>query len=292
MSLPQYLRRDLFRAHEAIAMTRAYLVNGMIVPHSHDFVEMVLVMAGEGVHRSREGEVVIGRGTLLVIRPGAWHTYEDCHDLYLYNCCFGYELLGREFAWFGEDARLNYLFQVGPLSHGRYGILTTLLKAAAVAHCEARLLTLCALETQPTVADRITTLASLLLFFGEVAQAITPSTGVPANTHPAVIETVRLLAQETAENWTMQRLAARVGLSEAYLSRLFREQMGIPPMAYLHQQRMEQAANLLLHTTRSIGHVAQDIGFAEQNYFARCFKRYYGLSASQYRSQFAGRSRT
>ena len=49
MSLPQYLRRDLFRAHEAIAMTRAYLVNGMIVPHSHDFVEMVLVMAGKAV---------------------------------------------------------------------------------------------------------------------------------------------------------------------------------------------------------------------------------------------------
>jgi AraC family L-rhamnose operon transcriptional activator RhaR len=287
MTLPQYLRRELFRSREAIAMTRAYGVDGRIVPHSHDFVEMVLVMAGEGVHRSREGALVLGRGDLLVIRPGAWHTYEDCRDLQLYNCCFGYELLGREFAWFGEEARLNYLFQVGPLSHGRYGILATRLKADAVIRCEAHLQRLCTLETQPTLADRIPTLAALLLFFGEVAQAITTSTGATGHTHPAVIEAVRLLAHETAEAWTMAALADRVGLSEAYLSRLFREQMGVAPITYLHQQRMEQAANLLLHTTRAIGHIAQDVGFADQNYFARCFKRYYGLSATAYRRQFA-----
>lgn len=270
-------------------MTRAYTVDGMIVPHSHDFVEMVLVLAGEGVHSSREGAAVLGRGDLLVIRPGSWHTYEDCRDLRLYNCCFGYELLGREFGWFGEDARLNYLFQVGPLSHGRHGILATRLKEQAVIHCEVHLARLCTLEKQPEIADRIMMLASLLFFFGEVAQAITPSTSVTGHTHPAVIEAVRLLAQETAEPWTMATLAGRVGLSDAYLSRLFCEQMGMPPIAYLNQQRMEQATNLLLHTTHTIGHIAQDVGFADQNYFARSFKRYYGLSPTAYRRQFAAR---
>lgn len=288
MNLPQYLRRDLFRTREAIAMTRAYLVNDLIIPHSHDFVEVVLIMAGEGVHRSREGEIALQRGDLLVIRPGAWHTYVGCRALRLYNCCFGYELLGHEFAWFGEDTRLNYLFHVGPLSHGRYGILSTHLHAAAVENCERQLLTLCALEQQPTIADRITTLASLLLFFGALARSITPSNEMAGNTHPAVLEAVRLLAQEVAGEWTMALLASRTGASAAHLSRLFRQQMGVPPMAYLHQQRLEQAAHLLLHTTWPIVRIAHHVGFNEQNYFARCFKTYYGLSATAYRTQFAG----
>lgn len=287
MTLPQYLRRNFFRARQAISMTRFYLVDGLIVPHSHDFVEVVLVTGGEGLHRSHEGELLIQRGTLLIIRPGAWHTYEHCRQLQLYNCCFGYELLTHEFAWFGGDARLNYLFQVGPLSHGRHGILATRISATAMPACEGQLLTLCELEAQPAAPDRITTLAYLLLFFGEVARAVTTSNDADSNMHPAVLEAVRLLAQEVTEGWTMELLAKRVGLSPAHLSRLFRSSMGMPPMAYLHQQRMEQATNLLLHTSWPIARIAGDVGFDDQNYFARCFRATYGLSATEYRRRFA-----
>ena len=289
MKLPQYLRRDLFRSPAAIAMTRLYLVNGLIIPHSHDFVEMVLVVDGEGIHRSHEGESLIRRGHLLVIRPGAWHTYEACVNLKLYNCCFGYELLGHELAWFGEDARLNYLFHVGPLSQGRRGILATAISSIAVQACERHLLSLCGLEQRPTLADKTTVLACLLLFFGELAQALTPSDLAADHAHPAVLEAVRLLERDATEAWTMTMLAHRVGLSEAYLSRLFRHQMGTPPMTYLHQRRMERGANLLLHTNWPIGRIALEIGLNDQNYFARCFKAYYGLSATDYRKQFAGR---
>jgi|LakMenEpi03Aug12_release.lakeMendotaPanAssembly.Ray.scaffolds.fasta_scaffold197270_2 AraC family L-rhamnose operon transcriptional activator RhaR len=289
MSLPQYLRRDFFRSLAAIAMTRFYRVNGLIIPHSHDFVEVVLVVNGEGVHRSHEGARLIQRGQVLVIRPGAWHTYEACVDLKLYNCCFGYELLGHELAWFGEDVRLNYLFHVGPLSQGRRGILATTIPTADVQACERHLLTLCDLEQRPTLADKTTTLACLLLFFGELAQAITPGDLTAGQAHPTVLEAVRLLEQDAPEAWTMALLAHRVGLSEAYLSRLFRHQMGVPPMTYLHQRRMERGANLLLHTNWPIGRIALEIGLDDQNYFARCFKAYYGLSATDYRRQFAGR---
>lgn len=267
-------------------MTMSYLVNGVIVPHSHDFVEVVLIMAGEGLHRSREGEILLQRGDLLVIRPGAWHTYEHCHDLRLYNCCFGYELLGHELAWFGEDTRLNYLFQVGPLSQGRHGILATQVNSAALEVCESHLQLLCDLERQPTLPDKLTTLAYLLLFFGGLARAIVPGNVSTVHIHPAVLEVVRLLEQNTSAAWTMDLLSTQVGLSTAYLSRLFREQMGVPPMSYLQQRRMEQAANLLLHTHWSVAQIGLDVGFNDQNYFARCFKAYYGLSATSYRKRF------
>ncbi len=288
MRLPQYLRRDLFRSHAAIAMTRFYEVDSRIAPHSHDFMEIVLVMDGNGLHRSREGVIEIERGALLVIRPGAWHTYEDCQQLQLYNCCFGYELLNHELAWFREEPRLNYLFQGGPLSHGRFGILATKVRSAHVDACEARVRQLCTLEEQPIMADRIITLASLLHFFGELARGVAPVQQLRGHVHPAVLEVIQLLAQDVSETWTMGHLASSVNLSTAYLSRLFREQMGVPPMTYLHQQRMEQATNLLLHTTWPIAQIAAETGFQDQNYFARCFKSYYGLSATAYRRQFAG----
>jgi transcriptional regulator GlxA family with amidase domain len=67
----------------------------------------------------------------------------------------------------------------------------------------------------------------------------------------------------------------------------FKETAGLPPIAYLHQQRAELAASLLLHTEQSVAQIAEAVGWPDPNYFARRFKSHFGLSASDYRSGFS-----
>jgi AraC family transcriptional regulator, L-rhamnose operon transcriptional activator RhaR len=66
---------------------------------------------------------------------------------------------------------------------------------------------------------------------------------------------------------------------------------GLPPMAYLARQRVEAAAEQLLHTESSVSQIGRAVGWPDQNYFARRFKAHFGLSATEYGNRFAHRTR-
>ena len=57
-------------------------------------------------------------------------------------------------------------------------------------------------------------------------------------------------------------------------------------MAYLAKRRVETAAEMLLHGDESMSEIGQTVGWPDQNYFARRFRRF-GLSGTTYQERFA-----
>ncbi|MFW6211410.1 MAG: helix-turn-helix domain-containing protein [Spirochaetota bacterium] len=92
---------------------------------------------------------------------------------------------------------------------------------------------------------------------------------------------VRLHASEKV---ALSDVADAVGLSPAYLSRLFKEEMGITFVSYLARVRVEAAKGLLKNATLGLAEVATTVGFADQSHFTRVFKRVAGISPARYRS--------
>lgn len=92
-----------------------------------------------------------------------------------------------------------------------------------------------------------------------------------------------LLHASPAEDWTIESLAEAVGLSRAPLARRFTEQVGMPPLGYLTDLRMQIAARLLRHTDTPLPEVAATVGYTSEFAFNRAFKRLRGLPPGQYR---------
>lgn len=95
-----------------------------------------------------------------------------------------------------------------------------------------------------------------------------------------------------AETWANARLrqvitldewSRGVGLSPVYFGRIFKRETGLRPMDWLNQQRLQRACHLLASTTRSVGEIADDCGYANLYYFSRVFRRHLGLSPLRYR---------
>ncbi len=53
------------------------------------------------------------------------------------------------------------------------------------------------------------------------------------------------LPDNLQEHWTIEKMAETVGISASYFQMLFKKDVGIPPMSYLHDLRLEKARELL-----------------------------------------------
>jgi AraC-like DNA-binding protein len=81
------------------------------------------------------------------------------------------------------------------------------------------------------------------------------------------------------------QLAEIAGFSRAHFSRMFATSEGLPPAAFVLQERMRRAARLLTsHSLLPIKEIANLCGFDEPNYFAKVFRRFFGTSPTEFRT--------
>ncbi|WP_232519805.1 AraC family transcriptional regulator [Actinosynnema pretiosum] len=90
-----------------------------------------------------------------------------------------------------------------------------------------------------------------------------------------------------AEQWRIEVLADRAGMSRATLARRFTALTGRSPMAYLAWWRMVLASKLLKETELPLHGVAQRVGYSSPFAFSHAFKRYNGVAPAHYRSAAA-----
>ena len=96
---------------------------------------------------------------------------------------------------------------------------------------------------------------------------------------------LKMLHRDPAHAWTLDSLAAKVGLSRAALARRFHDVVGEPPMAFLTQWRLALAADLLCEPEVTLESIAEQVGYSSAFALSTAFKRVRGLSPSDHRAQ-------
>jgi len=100
---------------------------------------------------------------------------------------------------------------------------------------------------------------------------------------PALRRAIERLRSDSDSDVSLAALAADAGLSRFHFCRAFKESTGLSPHAWLRQQRLEQAMNMLRDTDASIESVARELGYASQTAFAAAFRRLTGETPSDWR---------
>lgn len=88
---------------------------------------------------------------------------------------------------------------------------------------------------------------------------------------------------------TQANVAEQIGVTPAYLSGIFKKVMGVSMLQYLSMLRLEKARELLLRRDIEVREAASLVGYSDEYYFSRCFKKYYGVSPSQVKYMKANR---
>lgn len=147
-------------------------------------------------------------------------------------------------------------------------------------------------------------LAGLQMLLREFAEFGRPETGIVAGEVQLIL---REIARETAEsNWrpeveperlalafirrhfteelSVERIADEVGLSQSRLQQRFKLRYGESVQMGVERVRMQEAQSWLAHSGLRIGRVAERAGYDDSFYFSRRFKKFFGISPSEFRA--------
>lgn len=116
-----------------------------------------------------------------------------------------------------------------------------------------------------------------------------PDLKIPACHLPSFAELLEKIGRNPEKAWDFNREAAKLNMTPTHFRRLFRLFSGNPPRQYVLEQRLRQAAGLLVRSTASVGETAAAAGFDDIYYFSRAFKERYAVSPLAYRREFAGK---
>ena len=101
--------------------------------------------------------------------------------------------------------------------------------------------------------------------------------------HPHIRRALRAVRTGYGTDLTLESLADSLDLSDAYLSRLFKEHMHITFKQYLTRYRLDKIKDLLVNTNKSITEIASLTGYQSANQMTRIFKKYEKMTPREYR---------
>lgn len=100
---------------------------------------------------------------------------------------------------------------------------------------------------------------------------------------PPIQKVVAHLHLNWSQEISLPYLAELASLSEAYLSKRFRREVGMTISQFVAQLRCSEAARLLKSTSSPVSQISSYVGYLDNNYFVKVFKNQYGVTPSEYR---------
>ncbi|WP_248928872.1 AraC family transcriptional regulator [Paenibacillus hamazuiensis] len=96
---------------------------------------------------------------------------------------------------------------------------------------------------------------------------------------------IRYMHEHIQDKITLSQLSDLVQLSPTYLSRTFKEITGYSIIEFFNKIKMDKAKEMILEGNRKIKEVSRALGFTDEFYFSRIFKKTEGLSPSEFYSK-------
>ena len=99
-----------------------------------------------------------------------------------------------------------------------------------------------------------------------------------------VLAAIKFIQFNYSHDISVDDIAKAVGVSRSHLYRVFMSNVGQSPIDYLTNYRVSEACSLLKNSGLSIAEIAVSVGFFDQFYFSRVFKKVKGVPPSKYLS--------
>ena len=249
-----------------------------IVPHSHDYYQMIYCRGGRGAFTVKGEYYHAEPGIAYLVPPMDEHSIIQIDGLHIVEFKFkthklpfdeALKQLPTKFKIDGNDSLGILLSEVLNTDLNRTAVgrdatdFVLLLFLTAICRCYSGVF----------IEDS-----------DEIGGEDGDERGLGArNTMGDLLRVADYIEKHISEQINLDELAKLVHLDKSYLIVRFKEKWGITPMKYVNWLRIERAKGLLADTDMSITEIATEVGFQSVHYFSRFFKEKENMPPNDYR---------
>ncbi len=249
--------------------------------HSHDYVEMVYMCAGETVHRVNGQEIRLRQGELLMLGQHARQSIAPAGETDIaVNIIVRPEFFSGTLPFLGEEETPLRRFIISCLTgENEAGYL--LFRVAEILPVQNLIENLLYTLMEDTPNKRGIHQLTMGLLFAQLLNH-TEALQFESAEQNIILSLLRYL-EENYRDGSLTEAASLLHYELTSLSRLIRRETGKNYTELLQEKRLSQAAWLLRNTGRHVDEIAVSVGYENVSYFHRLFAARFGCSPKQYR---------
>ncbi len=264
-----HIKQWTSNAHKGLTLAQTQYSTFEFPPHFHTYYVLLVVEAGVNEGFTGKDRYTIEPGSLLIINPGEIHAGKSYQQQFLQFSSFLVEA-----AYMKEVLGKNGFTNSGDLVFPSLPIVQHTSGAQVSSLCQA---------FQEASLEGIEE-AAADLFCRLIHDYNAQGKKLPlAQLDKGYIAKAKQYIEDHYDgSWELAQLAAHCDISPYHLIREFRRHIGLTPLAYLRNFRIERAKEMLQHK-HSVTEIAHAVGFYDHSHFLRNFKKLTGMLPSQYR---------
>lgn len=246
--------------------------------HFHPFTEIFFFTQGQGIMEIDGIDVSIKEGDLVIINPNCPHTEKSSENTsdYLKYIVFGINnlaLASKPSSKLSSENKDLNLYKILNFNHDKDELLYFLNSL------------MCEVEEKKSNYELAckSILTLFIIYISRNAESNLIITDNPEKLNIECIKIKNYIDSHYAENITLDILSNLSYVNKFHLVHLFTKQMGISPINYLINKRIEESKNLLTTTNYSVRDISTIVGFSNSSYFSQMFKKITGYSPREYK---------
>ena len=256
--------------------TSKYEGDWQSILHSHPFSELFYVINGQGAFLAEGSEFPVKQNDMVIINPHVQHTEKSLPGAPLNYIVLGIEGLSFSFGRLAT-ARAGVSSQSTPDTVYKHNMSKT--NVYSYLNIMLEEITEQQEDYEAVCQNLLEVLLICILRSGSLS--VVPDNSRLLNRECTQIK--NYLDANYSEDITLDTLSALTHMNKYYLAHTFTKYMGLSPINYLLQKRIQEGKSLLESTSYSIAQISDLLGFSSQSYFSQAFRKATGMTPMQYR---------
>ncbi len=262
------------------------------VKHYHEFMELIYIVKGKGIHYIEGREYDVERGCLLLVNYNQSHSFKS-DGMHIYNILIKPDLFSSELV--NTDNAFELL---SVTSFADFPLIPSQKRTMVHFSGEEMLLIESLLqgvykEYSASLRGRnsiIKLYITLILsyIFRKMSTGCLNEFEYDKKIPSKILEYIEAHYNEKI---TLKQMAEKCMYNPSYFSKIFRECYGMSMSEYIQKKRIEYGKKLLVETNLPVDQIGAMVGYDDHVRFYRYFKKIYGITPRQYRFQMSKSSK-
>lgn len=258
------------------------------VEHYHDFMEIVFILKGQGIQVVEDNEYFVSAGDVFVLQGNQKHYFKDASKVEIVNVMledFNNSQVIPDSIRQLEGFNALFILEANYRTRHHFKNKLQLIRNE-LAKIEILLNGMFLELKEKNEGFQLILINRLQELFVLLSRHYSQIETTEARSLVAIGKVLEYFENNPDSKIYIEEMAKMANMSKRNFQRIFKCALGITPVNYLIQVRLQKARKLLRETDLQIIDISALTGFTDPNYFIKCFKRAYGTTPHKFKMRF------